>query len=116
MTGLISYEVRGKNWQIITPPELKKDRPYFESAPLVETGCDYPFYDDYMAGLGTFANSHEARLCVQDSLVGHVATSCGNKSLLQTLWAQIGTFPNHQTLLSLFDWGQVYGLHFHRFI
>ena len=57
VTILVTYENRGKNGQISTPFGLEKEKPYFESAPLVDTGCDYPFNDDYMAGPGTFINS-----------------------------------------------------------
>ena len=77
-TDLVTNEVRGKNGQILTPLELEREKLYFESAPLVETGCDYPFFDDYMAGPGTFVNSNEARLCVRISQVGHFTTSCGD--------------------------------------
>ena len=58
VTGLLTYGNRGKDGQISTPLGLEKEKPYFESAPLVDTGCDFPFYDDYMAGPGTFINSN----------------------------------------------------------
>ena len=53
-----------KNGQILTPLELEKEKVHFMSAPLVKTGCSYPFYDDYMAGLGSVTSQEEVRLCV----------------------------------------------------
>ena len=51
VTGQVVHEVRGKNGQVITPLELEREKQQFMAAPLVETGCSYPFYEEYMAGL-----------------------------------------------------------------
>ena len=74
-------------------------------APLVETGCSYPFYEDHMAGLGSIAGQEEIRLCVQISMVALFAPRCGDLHVLESLWSQIGTVTNHQSLFSPYDWG-----------
>ena len=74
-------------------------------APLVETGCSYPFYDDYRAGLGSVAGQEEIRLCVQISMVALFVPRCGVLHVLESLWSQIGTVTNHQTLFSPYDGG-----------
>ena len=72
------YEVRGKNGQVLTPLELEKEKNIFLKAPLVETGCGYPFNDDYMAGLGSVAGQEEIRQCVLISMVALFAPRCGD--------------------------------------
>ena len=69
VTGREIHEAIVKNGQILTPSELEKEKPIFMEAPLVETGCSYPFYDEYMAGLGSVVSQEEIRLCVQISMV-----------------------------------------------
>ena len=105
VTGQVVYEVRRKNGQVLTPLELEREKQYFMAAPLIETGCNYAFYEDYMAGLGALGTQAEVRLCVQISNVALISPRCGDWNVLQTLWSQIGTATNHQTLFSPFDWG-----------
>ena len=105
VTGRIVHEVRGKKGQLLTPLELEREKPLFMQAPLVETGCSYPFYEDHMAGLGSVAGQEEIRLCVQISMVALFAPHCGDLYTLELLWAQIGTVTNHQSLFSPYDWG-----------
>ena len=105
VTGQVVHEVRKKNGQVLTPLELEREKQYFMAAPLIETGCSYPFYEDYMAGLGSLATQDEVRLCVKISMVALFSPRCGDLNVLQTLWFQIGTVTNHQTLFSPFDWG-----------
>ena len=78
VTGRIVHEVRGKKGQLLTPLELEKEKPFFMQAPLVETGCSYPFYEDHMAGLGSIAEQEEIRLCVQISMVALFAPLWGS--------------------------------------
>ena len=89
VTGRVVHEVRGKKGQILTPLELEREKPFFMQAPLVETGCSYPFYEDHMAGLGSIAGQKEIRLCVQISMVALFAPRGGH--VLESLWSQIGT-------------------------
>ena len=105
VTGRIIHEVRGKKGQILTPLELEREKPFFMQAPLVEMGCSYPFYEDHMAGLGSIAGQEEIRLCVQISLVALFAPRCGDLHVLESLWSQIGTVTNHQSLFSPYNWG-----------
>ena len=105
VTGQVVHEVRGKNGQVLTPLELEREKQYFMAAPLIETGCSYPFYEDYMAGLGSLGTQAEVRLCVQISIVALFSPRCGDLNVLETLWSQIGTVTNHQTLFSPYDWG-----------
>ena len=91
-----------KNGQILTPLELEKEKPIFMEAPLVETGCSYPFYDEYMAGLGSVVNQI---MCADFHDCSSAATRSGDLHVLQSLWSQIGTVTNHQTLFSPYDWG-----------
>ena len=69
VTGIVTYEVRGKDGQVLTPFELEKEKPLFEDAPLVDIGCKYPFFDEYMAGIGSVTNPAEIGLAMQISLV-----------------------------------------------
>ena len=105
VTGVTSHEVRGKDGHILTPLELEKEKPLFIVAPLLDVGDKYPFYDEYMAGIGAFTNPTETRASMQLSLIGLFVPSCGNVSLLQTLWTRVGVTANHQELFSGFDWG-----------
>ena len=105
VTGRIVHEVRGKKGQLLTPLELEREKPLFMQAPLVETGCSYPFYEDHMAGLGSVAGQEEIRLCVQISMVALFAPRCGDLCTLELLWSQIGSVTNHQSLFSPYDWG-----------
>ena len=105
VTGRTVYEVRGKKGQLLTPLELEKEKPFFMQVPLVETGSSNPFYEDHMAGLGSIAGQEEIRLCVQISMVALFAPRCGDLNVLESLWSQIGTVTNHQSLFSPYDWG-----------
>ena len=100
VTGRVVHEVKWKKGQILTPLELETEKPFFMQAPLVETGCSYPFYEDHMAGLGSIAGQEEIRLCVQISMVALIAPRCGDLRVLESLWLQIGTVTNHQSLFS----------------
>ena len=104
VTGRIVHE-RGKKGQLLTPLELEKEKPFFMQVPLVETGSSNPFYEDHMAGLGSIAGQEEIRLCVQISMVALFAPRCGDLNVLESLWSQIGTVTNHQSLFSPYDWG-----------
>ena len=105
VTGRIVHEVRGKKGQLLTPLELEREKPFFMQAPLVETGSNNPFYEDHMAGLGSIAGQEEIRLCVQISMVALFTPRCGDLHVLESLWSQIGTVTNHQSLFSPYDWG-----------
>ena len=105
VTGRIVHEVRGKKGQLLTPLELEKEKPFFMQVPLVETGSSNPFYEDHMAGLGSIAGQEEIRLCVQISMVALFVPRCGDLNVLESLWSQIGTVTNHQSLFSPYDWG-----------
>ena len=103
VTEMVSYEVRGKDGQVLTPFELEKEKPLFGNKPLVNIGCKYPFYDEYMAGIGSVTNPTEVRLAMQISLVGHLVPICGDLQLLQTLWKQVREISNHQDIFSCYD-------------
>ena len=105
VTGRIVHEVRGKKCQLLTPLDFEREKPFFMQAPLVETGCSYPFYEDHMAGLGSIAGQEEIRLCVQISMVALFAPRCRDLPILESLWSQIGTVSNHKCLFSPYDWG-----------
>ena len=105
VTGIVTKEVRGKDGQVLTLFELEKEKPLFEDAPLVDIGCKYPFFDEYMAGIGSVTNPAEIRLAMQISLVGHFVPVCGDVQLLGTLWKLVGEVSNHQEPFSPYDWG-----------
>ena len=104
VTGRV-HEVRGKKGQLLAPLELEKEKLFFMKAPLVETGCSYPIYEDHMAGLGSIAGQEEIRLCVQISMVALFAPRCGDLHVLESLWSQIGTITNHHSLFPPYGWG-----------
>ena len=99
LTGVVSYKVRGKDGQVLTPFEIEKEKPLFENVPLVDIGCKYPFYDEYVTGIGSVTNTTELR-----HLVGHLVPICGDLKLLETLWKLVGEVSNHQELFSPYDW------------
>ena len=70
VTGQVVHEVRGKKGQLLTPLELEREKPFFMLAPLVETGCSYPFYEDHMAGLGSIAGQEEIHCSLRSPLWG----------------------------------------------
>ena len=104
VTGRVVHEFRGKKGQLLTPLELEREKPFFMQAPLVETGCSYPFYEDHMTGLGSIAGQEEIRLCVQTTMVALFAPRCGDLRVLEPLWLQLGTVTNQQSLFSPYDW------------
>ena len=52
VSGTIVHAVRGKDGHVLSTFELQKEKPLFESVPLVDIGPRYPFYDEYMASAG----------------------------------------------------------------
>ena len=107
VTGVTTYQVRGKDGYVLTPIELEREKPKFIDVPLVETGDRFPFYDDYMASIGGITNPDDLRTSTLISLIGTFVPKDGNISLLQSLWTRVGVFTNHQALFSSFDWGSV---------
>ena len=52
LTGLTVHAVRGKDGRVLSALDLEKEKPLFLTAPLVDIGPRFPFYEDYMAGVG----------------------------------------------------------------
>ena len=103
--GAIKHEVRAKDSHILTPMELEKEKPLIETADLVDIGPKYPFYDEYPERMVGNTTPADVRLGSQISLLGLFTKPCGNISVLQSLWTEVGAFTNHQDLFSDLDWG-----------
>ena len=103
-TGITVHAVRGKNGHILSTFYLEKEKPLFESAPLIDIGPRFPFNDEYMASAGGLTNSEDVRLGIQVSLIGRFVPYFGDLTILQGLWAEVGNFTNHQDLFGNFDW------------
>ena len=107
ITGTTVHAVRGKDGHVLTAFELQKEKPLFETAPLVDIGPRYPFYDEYMASAGGLASPDDVRLGTQISLIGRLVPYSGDITLLQGLWSEVGNFTNHQELFGDLDWSSI---------
>ena len=52
ISGTTVHAVREKDGHILPAFELEKEKPLFETAPLVDISPRFPFYDEYMASAG----------------------------------------------------------------
>ena len=95
-TGLTVHAVRGKDGRILSALELEKEKPLFLSAPLVDIGQRFPFYEYYMAGIGGLNDPEDVRLGTQISLIGRFVPHFGNLTILDGLWTEVGISTNHQ--------------------
>ena len=104
ISGNVIHSVRGRDGHILTPFELEKEKPQFESVPLVDIGPRFPFYDEYMSSAGGLTNFEDIRSGTQISLVGRFVPYFGDLATLQGLWTEVGNFTNHQELFGNLDW------------
>ena len=104
VTGATVLAVRGKDGRVLSAFGLQKEKPLFESAPLVDIGPRFPFYDEYMAGAGGLTSPEDVRLGTQISLIGRFVPYFGDFTILQRLWTEVGNFTNHQDLFGNLDW------------
>ena len=107
ISGQTVNAVRGKDGHLLSALELEKEKPRFESAPLVDIGPRFPFYDDYMASAGGIACPEDLRLGTQLSLIGRAVPHFGNLTILEGLWAEVGNFTNHQDSFRQLDWSSL---------
>ena len=107
LSGQTVHAVRGKDGHLLSALELEKEKPHFESAPLVDIGPRFPFYDDYMASAGGIACPEDLRLGTQLSLIGRAVPHFGNLAILEGLWAEVGNFTNHQDSFRQLDWSSL---------
>ena len=87
--------------------ETSQDRKTFEKRPateLVDAGERLSFYDDFLRGSTTAIVTPLSRAKTQICLGGEFVPKQGNISLLRSLWAQIGSFTNHQATYCDSDW------------
>ena len=105
ITGITTHQVRGKNGAILTPLELEKEKPFFENAPLVDLGGEFPFYEEYLARMEGRRTTSDSRDATQIVLIGTMVPVSGDLALLQTLWTQIGIHMDHQEAFLPLDWG-----------
>ena len=104
ITGVTVHAVRGRDGHILSAIELEKEKPHFEFAPLIDIGPRFPFYEEYMAGVGGFSNPEDIRIGTQISLIARFVPHFGNLGILEGLWTVVGNFTNHQMFGDL-DWG-----------
>ena len=104
LSGLTVHVVRGKDGRIL---DLKKEKPLFLTAPLVDIGPRFPIYEDYMAGVGGLKDPEDVRLATQISLIGRFVPHFGNLTVLERLWAEVGNSTNHPYTFRQLDWGSL---------
>ena len=80
--------------------------PKFIHTELVDAGERFPFYDDFLRGSTTAIVTPLTRASIQICLLGEFVPKHGNISLLRSLWAQVGSFTNHQASYCDFDWSE----------
>ena len=83
---------------------LEKERPLFESAPLVDLGGEFPFYEEYLARMEGRRTTSNSRDTTQIVLIGTMVPLTGDIALLQTLWTQVGVHMDYQEALLPLDW------------
>ena len=105
ITGITTHQVRGKNGVILTPLELKKEKPLFENAPLVDLGGEFHFYEEYLARMEGRRTTSDSRDATQIVLIGTMVPANGDLVLLQTLWTQIGIHMDYQDAFLRLDLG-----------
>ena len=106
VTGDMRHEVRNKYGRVLDPYELDRELPLFINSPLVDIGPKFPFYDDVVGGEGQETSDADNRLKVQLSLIASMLPSSGNFGFLQTLWANVGVYADHQGNYADFDWSK----------
>ena len=106
ITKTIHHQVQGKDGKVLTPYQLELELPKFITAPLVDIGEKFPFYDEFMAGAQHMTSSSSNRARVQISVLGHYIPTFGDISALRVLWKDIGVVVNHQALFADFNWGK----------
>ena len=62
-------------------------KPLIESAPLVDIGPRFPFYEEYMTSEGGLAKPEDVRLGTQVALIGRFVPYFGDLTILQGLWS-----------------------------
>ena len=107
LSGQTVHSVRGKDCHLLSALELEREKPRFESAPLVGIGPRFPLYDDYMASAGGISCPEDLRLGIQLSLIGRAIPHFGNLAVLERLWAEVGNFTNHQDSFRQLDWSSI---------
>ena len=85
-------------------PGVRKEKPLFTNAPLVDVGEKFPFCDNYIANSGNQQTTEDKRASAQTALIGSFVPHEGNIHLLQTLWSRVGEYMNHRDQFSPFDW------------
>ena len=107
LTGLTVHAVRGKDGRKLSALDLEKEKPLFLTAPLVDIGPRFSFYEDYMAGVGGLKDPEAVRLATQISLIGRLIPYFGNLTVLEGLWIEVGNSTNHQNTFRQLDWGSL---------
>ena len=74
-------------------------------APLMEIGPRFPFYEEYMAGVGGLSNPEDIGIGTQISLITRFVPHFGNLNILEGLWTKVDNFTNHQDMFGDLDWG-----------
>ena len=96
--GNVSHFVRDKNGNLLGHLELELELLKFINEELVGIGDNLPFYEDFKASRNSVTPG--TQLC----LVGDYLEIGGDFPQLRSLWTNVGTFTNHQSLFCDFDW------------
>ena len=70
----------------------------------LDIGPRFPFYEEYMAGIGGLSNPEDVRIGTLISLIASFVPHFGNLSILEGLWSEVGNFTNHQKMFGDLDW------------
>ena len=103
VTGETTHAVRDKSGKLLNKLELELELPHFENEELIEVGDKFPFYEDVAKG-GDAQITSQSRARTQLCLLGDYLRTGGDIGQLRSIWANVGTFTNHQGLFADFDW------------
>ena len=105
ITGNVSHYVRGKKGNLLENLELELEVPKLIDEDLVELGDIRPFNEDFKAfreNVTPSGSRNYSQLC----LLGVFLKRGGDIAMLRSIWINVGTFTNHQSLFADFDWSE----------
>ena len=92
----MTHQVRGKKSVLLTTLELEKEKALFENAQLVDSGGEFPFYEDCLAQQEGRQTTGDARNSTEIALIATMVPLNGDIGLLHKLWTQVDMFMNYQ--------------------
>ena len=105
VTGNVNHFVRDRKGNLLGKFDLELEIPRFIDEELVDVGEKLPFHGDVNVS-GDAMTTSKSRSFYQLNLLGDYLKRGGDIELLQSIWTNVGSFTNHQSLFSDFDWSE----------